>query len=315
MKNLDLPKPHILFDEDGRQFVLPDFPERVTLELSFACNLNCVMCPRNHLTATGGFMDWNLFEKIILELEDKEIKAIVPFFRGESLLHPRFRDMIRLIREKTGAQIQLATNGLLLDGPMADFLLDVEIDFISFSIDAFTGETYEKVRQNNQFEQVMDNIEYFLSRRNCRQVATTVQASATANAVNRHEIDAFVSYWKKRADRVRIYPEHSADGEFGALPPELDRDRGKRQPCRKLFSDMVILWDGQISACNHDWEGRVLEAFSGAGEKTLGSLWKGQAYDMARKKHLAGAWGELSPCGHCSHWQGWNGSRVGALIQ
>ena len=27
-----------------------------------------------------------------------------------------------------------------------------------------------------------------------------------------------------------------------------------RMPCRKVFTDMIIYWDGKLALCNYDWD-------------------------------------------------------------
>ena len=59
------------------------------------------------MTYPTGYMTKSLYKHIINQLPNKT--TIVPFFRGESTLHPRFPQYMRaLARFET---VQLATNG------------------------------------------------------------------------------------------------------------------------------------------------------------------------------------------------------------
>lgn len=295
---------------------LPDFPKRITLELSSVCNLKCVMCPRRYLESKGDLMRWSLFEKIINEVSEKQVDAIVPFFRGETLLHPKFKDMITFIREKTSTKIQLATNALLLDKEITDFLLEIDIDFISFSIDALNQETYDKIRLNGNFDLLMENVRCFLVQKEFLEKKTVVQVSATRNKHNKNEMKSFIDHWKSLVDRVRIYPEHSSKGHFGELSPDFKSQAVNRTPCRKLFSEMVILSDGRLSVCNHDWKGEVFKTCEGVKNNSLASVWQGNDYQEARAKHLGGSWNAISPCNRCDHWQSTSDGKemIGELI-
>ncbi len=231
-------------------------------------------------------------------------------------MHPAFKDMIRLIREKTSAKIQLATNALLLNKEMTNFLLEMEIDFISFSIDALYKETYKKIRLNGDFDFVLSNIRQFLKQKKTLQKLATVQVSATSNQYNQNEIEAFITYWKDRVDRVRIYPEHSSEGKFGALKSAFEQKIDNRTPCRKLFSEMVILSDGRVSVCNHDWNSEALSGCANIQNESLSSVWQGKKYQKLRALHLTGDWKDISPCSHCDHWQAMSidQNRIGELI-
>jgi radical SAM protein with 4Fe4S-binding SPASM domain len=295
------------------------FPRRVTIELSAACNLSCIMCPRQYGSLSDGFMKRALFEKIVEELSAHDVDAVVPFFRGEPLLHPDFLDMIILLREKTQARIQLATNGLLLTPFLARALLNVGIDFISFSMDALTEETYKKIRAGGDFHRLMDNVHMFIRmRKDMEECVTSIQVSATEVADNEYEIPAFIRYWEDRADRVRIYPCHSDGGRYGRLlRPAHCMPDVLRKPCRKPFTDLVIYADGRVALCNHDWDRGQAESLGDVQKESIERVWKSRPYEDIRGRHLDGRWDELVPCRECDHWQAWDSpeSAVGLVIQ
>jgi MoaA/NifB/PqqE/SkfB family radical SAM enzyme len=141
---------------------IPPFPQRITIELTSSCNLTCTMCPRHFISEKESVMDGALFEKIIHEMMGNPIDAVVPFFRGEPLMHPEFLDMMGKLKEKTSAKLQLATNALLLTPALSAALVDLDIDFISFSLDAFHKETYEKIRVGGDFHLAVYNVKTFL---------------------------------------------------------------------------------------------------------------------------------------------------------
>ena len=47
----------------------PEFPKRIEIELASSCNLRCVYCPRHHVDNLNGFIDLDIFKKIISEIE------------------------------------------------------------------------------------------------------------------------------------------------------------------------------------------------------------------------------------------------------
>lgn len=306
-----------VLQDSPAQTLCPDpFPRRVTIELSGLCNLSCPVCPRRFVEATSGLMSRRLFEKILEEIGTNGTEAVVPFFRGEPLLHPSFLEMMHLLRKKTRARIQLATNAMLLSRPVAKGLLDLQIDVISFSLDALTTRTYEKVRPGGDFNRVMDNVHGFLNmRESLANSLTTVQVSATEGPDNQTEIVPFIAYWQGKADRVRIYARHSEGGKFGRL--EHARPEESRKPCRKPFTDIVIYSDGQVALCNHDWDRKGEGTIGSVNEKTIQEIWEGPSYRKIRDKHLDRRWSELDPCRHCDHWQASDGrdSFVGRLVE
>ncbi|MCA9412694.1 MAG: SPASM domain-containing protein, partial [Candidatus Omnitrophica bacterium] len=67
------------------------------------------------------------------------------------------------------------TNGLLLDGEMAEKLASAPPFTLNVSIDAGTRETYAKVRGRDRFEQAVDNLTEFMKRRNRHHSRTGVE--------------------------------------------------------------------------------------------------------------------------------------------
>jgi radical SAM protein with 4Fe4S-binding SPASM domain len=306
--------------EDGfRAAPIPDaFPRRVTIELSSCCNLSCVMCPRQYLSGESGFMEDALFGKIVQEIGSEEVEAVVPFFRGESLLHPRFMELLGLLRRHCRSRIQLATNGLLLSEEMIhDLLFKIRIDFISFSLDAVTEETYRKIRRGGSLEKARENALKFLRLRDdSGSTGTAVQVSLTESVFNLEEIASFIGYWRSRADRVRIYPRHSEGGNFGALAsPGFRRDSVERSHCMKPFTDIVIYHDGRVALCNHDWDRPESASLGSVREKSIHEIWEDLPYRHVRERQHRGDWERLEPCRHCDHWQGSDGGEpIGHVI-
>ena len=72
-----------------------DYPRRIVTELTPQCNLSCSMCPRNYIQTKDGYMSKDLWRCLVDDIAKNEPDAIVlPFWRGESLLHPDFMEVI-----------------------------------------------------------------------------------------------------------------------------------------------------------------------------------------------------------------------------
>ncbi len=280
-----------------------DFPERLTVEISSSCNLQCVMCPRQIVEGMAGMMDIDLYRKVIKESREHLPVTLVPFFRGESLLHPHFLEMMKMAKEADLGPIQLTTNAMLLDKKVAEELVAMGIDFISFSLDVLGKEAYEATRIGGEYERVVRNVERFLDIRAARHSSLPeVQISAVETEENRAMMAAFTDYWGERADRVRVYPEHSSDGVLGSIRggkhlPSFE----KRLPCRKVFTDMVICWNGDVAICNHDWDRR--EYIGNIGDTTIGEIWRGEKYREIRQRHNDGELENDPTCSGCDHWK------------
>lgn len=280
------------------------FPDRLTLELSYTCNLACPVCPRHHVSAppSPGIMATDMALGIVREAAAGGVRTLVPFFRGEPLLHP---EIITVLGEakRLSLTIQIASNATLLDAAKGEGLLGIGLDFISFSVDSITPATYEKSRKNAELGVTIANIERFLEQRARMRASTTVQVSAVLGALPPDEERAFIDFWLKRVDRVRLYPPHSQGGAFGALPASAKAEVTHRLPCLKLVTDMVVLADGNVAICNHDWDRGGLAPLGSWPQQSLAAIYNGPAYAALRDMHAVGDCATTKPCDACDHWQ------------
>ncbi|MBI2875341.1 MAG: radical SAM protein [Candidatus Tectomicrobia bacterium] len=289
------------------------FPQRITLELTNRCNLRCGFCPRHFSHSPRGFMELDLFVACIDEIAGHPGVAVVPFFRGEALLHPQFLEMMRYARGCGIGPIQLATNGLCLSEEIAQELLDLGLDFLSLSLDTCRPELYQELRPGGDYATVHRHLLRFLAlRAGHPQARTQVQVSAVETARTRPFLPEFIDYWRSRVDQVRVYPEHSVEGRFGKLnrPPIA----GERRPCLKVVTEMVIYWNGEVALCNHDWDRS--EPLGNVREQGLTGVWQGTAYREVRQRHGEGRTHEDPTCRDCDHWQAYycEELRIGRLI-
>lgn len=284
---------------------VPLFPRRITLELTNFCNLHCVFCPRRFMEKETGFLDVALARELMTQMRAHAPVAVVPFFRGESLTHPQWDMLLSGLHEFALGPIQMATNGSLLTEARARRILEIGVDMLSFSMDTLNPDTYQRLR-GSDYAQSLGNVLRFLELRAAHTGAggcATVQVSAVKTTENMHEMGEFVEFWRGKADRIRIYPEHSANGKPGSLPGLSDAN-SPRTPCRKVFEEMVIYWNGDVALCNHDWTRRVTGPHIGSVRtEAIATVWMSPAYHAVRAAHDTGRLEGIPPCEHCQHWR------------
>ena len=102
-------------------------------------------------------------------------------------------------------------------------------------------------------------------------------------------------------DVVRVYEQHDEKGQL--VDPKV-RERldvfGNRMPCRKVFTDMLIYWDGQVAICNYDWDER--RSIGNVSEISIQDAWDSDEYERIRNMHTEGRFDE-SICNECHHWK------------
>jgi len=133
----------------------------------------------------SGFMDWDLYVKIVDDLSNfprinnAEGKIVSPTGIGESLLHPKFSEMLEYIFEKNNenkifTEFTMNTNATFMDENITNMILKCasmknqvfnSFQYIILSIDAFSKKTYDNIRRGGDFDKVIKNIKYFINKR------------------------------------------------------------------------------------------------------------------------------------------------------
>src|SRR3989344_6067107 len=101
-------------------------PVTINIETTNRCNAKCTFCPRDELTRKQGFMDDELFEKIVNDIVagPLNVKAVNMNGFGEPFLDTKLVDRIDYIKKKAPyIKIFLYSNGALLVKPIADKVL------------------------------------------------------------------------------------------------------------------------------------------------------------------------------------------------
>jgi radical SAM protein with 4Fe4S-binding SPASM domain len=306
----------------------------IEIEVTNDCNLKCIMCPRTEkMTREIGYMDFELFKKII----DKTEALSIHFSGfGEPLLHPHIKDMFTYAKKKE-LEIGLWTNGVFLNEEISRKIIEEELlDYIIFSLDASTKETYFKIKKVNCFDKVVENINKFLEiKKNLlidkpkvyglRKPLVGIQILRMKE--NDAEIEEFMEIWdmqerlRKRIGQkkeeplnwIRFYDteeilhiEHAIIGHYNNFCGEiedisvLDVTPLKRFPCKQLQNGISILCNGNVVFCRQDFDGKY----------SLGNLKNQSLQDILENKRLANIWrvhhrGEyhkIPICKNCRDW-------------
>lgn len=133
--------------------------ERLYVEPTSRCNLDCRTCIRHGWDEPLGNMDVDLFAGLMAEVGALPGPPAV-FFGGfgEPLGHPRIVDMVKRAKE-SGSFTELISNGVSLDPEMARRLIDAGLDRLWVSIDGASAESYADVRLGGHLPEIVANLE------------------------------------------------------------------------------------------------------------------------------------------------------------
>ena len=184
-----------------------EFPPRIQLELTSVCNIQCLMCPTSEqFLRPRKHMEWDIFKKSVDEIAKFGVKQLQLFHIGESLLHPRFFQMMDYLRQfdTIGAK-WLSTNGVLLSEEMMYKLLSSPIDFLNISLNSPDKETYSKLCPGSDYERVVRNLLAAIEiKKKSGKRKPTIRIQMIDQPLTRHQLLDFLAYWGSRADMLSI---------------------------------------------------------------------------------------------------------------
>jgi radical SAM protein with 4Fe4S-binding SPASM domain len=168
--------------------------------------------------------------------------------------------------------------------------MDAGLDYLILAIDGATAATYEKIRVNGRFEQVVGNVRRFLGLKRERRSATQVIIQFILMEENKHEVQAFVDAWKGlRPDVIRIKPYVDLFGRKG--PTRFAR------PCFYLWRQSMIDWDGTVFPCCVDTDS--VHALGSVVRQTLLEIWNAKPLCAMRRAHILGRQQDIDICRNC----------------
>ena len=161
----------------------------------------CVHCAHPVMKKTPGyrgtFMDPAVHTKLVEET--KRFKDQLWVFRyaadGESMLHPKFLDMVEETKNAGIGPVDLTTNAMSFTDESMRRLLRAPIDVIDVSLDAFDKQTYEKIRIRGKFDVVTANLKRLVELRDELGSPTKIMTSIISQEDARDEIKAFQEFW------------------------------------------------------------------------------------------------------------------------
>ena len=126
-------------------------PRRLVLELTNACNLNCMMCGRNaaQFTPTMFQMEWLRYLEPMMDT----VEEVTLMGWGEPTIHPHFVEMLELIHRHS-SRIYFCTNGMRL-GNLQKSIFDNQVDVFAVSIDGASAEMNDKIRRGSDLNYIV----------------------------------------------------------------------------------------------------------------------------------------------------------------
>jgi len=192
-------------------------PREVMVELTTACNYNCIFCFRRATDeALNAFMSEETFNKLIRDSEEALVDKLSFTGWGEVFVHPSALKFLRMSKE-AGFKVLVATNGSLLPKVSKD-LIDLGIDELYVSVDSLRSELYNMLRVGGNLSNVTKGLlEVYRLKRELGVRKPDVTLQMTLNKANASDLAKLPEY------ALRVGASRAVVSLMIPLTPEMER--------------------------------------------------------------------------------------------
>ena len=239
--------------------------QKVNIEISNICNLQCSFCPE--VVRTKKVMPLELFGRIIEQVAPLT-EQVCFHLMGDPLVHPLLPDFVQIC-EKQGVKIFFVTNGVLLREKQSKLLLSPAFRQINFSLHSFHDNFPDRdptaylSRIFDYTEQAMvERPDLYINFRLWNLLEARGTSSRNRDILSRISerfdlaIDETVDVRLKKSIHLKNLLYLHFDTEF--VWPSVDLPvLGTKGTCYGLSSHFGILVDGTVVPCCLDKEGAI----------------------------------------------------------
>lgn len=137
-----------------------DSLNKIYIEITTFCNLDCQMCVRRAWDEPFGHMPLAVFSDLMEQVRQFPQPPIIHLSGyGEPMIHPQFLEIVRLAKA-TGGPVEITTNGTLLTKATAQALIELDLDRLMVSIDGVDADHYDDIRVGGSFKRVIENLRH-----------------------------------------------------------------------------------------------------------------------------------------------------------
>lgn len=267
---------------------------QIQLETTNVCNADCVFCPYGKMKRSKGTMGWDLFKRIVDDaVEIPVIDHYTITGLGEPLLDRFLARRVAYIRSRLPhVMIDLYTNGTFLRKPIVDQLYEAGLTVLYVSLNATNSRKRIQVMKLDDFDVVVNNIEYALTKPNWKVIVKGVMSK---DLMEQGDNEAFASRWNGPFQAGGNAFLHLEGNWAGAMwPVRLQAT----DPCQRAFGQIMVLWDGRVSLCCFDSEGDCI--LGDLNQQSIKEVYNGPTAFNIRNAHHEGRRQEIPICSGCT---------------
>lgn len=325
---------------DDEAVILKSYPRRLVLELTNACNLNCVMCGRNAADFKPTVFDMDVFHSLEPIMNDIEEVTLMGW--GEPTIHPNFIEMLQTI-DKYSARKYFCTNGMNLK-KIKNAIFDYHVDVFAVSVDGAKAETNDRIRRGSKIDQIIADLKdiermkrergleypwvnfvFCAMRQNLHELPDLVRVAADAG-IDEVKVVYLTAFSEDMADQVlwgcenevrEVFEEAIKVADSLGIQMKLPHYVGEDPAGEKLHKDCYVAWrdfflgsDGFVRPCMST----PIHFFEYDKNKDFMEMWNHEKYQEYRRS-VNSAEKMDGPCRRCYQSSHCNWNRKESWLQ
>ncbi len=270
-------------------FPLATFPLYVGVEVTNSCNFACPHCWRSRMHRPIGFLDVDLFRKIVAEIGDHRPVTLKLAGSGEVALHPGFRDLMGALKDLPNIRVFVYTNGSLLQRFSHREILEWNINTLVVSIDGTDPASYTLHRPGGDYSVLRKQVVDFYALRNRlsqKLPKIEIRHVIMPDETNLQLMD-FRKNWLTTADTVKFNYLQALDRKELTV--------GLPSACRLILREFSVEWDGRARFCNS-----FPEYLGDLHSATIRDLWNSPEATFVRNCHRQRNLDQIPACKGCA---------------
>jgi MoaA/NifB/PqqE/SkfB family radical SAM enzyme len=281
----------------------PPCPRSVKIELTARCNYACSFCARSQRLRDQKDMDRPTFERLAREMRGAGVEELGLFYLGESFLCDWLEDAIAFAKQECGyPYVFLTTNGSLSTPERVEKAMRAGLDSLKFSFNYADKAQFTKIARvkGGLFDKMRTNM----------MAAREIRERVAAETGHRCGLYAsYIEYDGEQGERMQsaiaevapfmdevyalpLYNQASLvaaeEKKQGWRPTAGNRGRAAALrdplPCWSIFTEGHVTWDGKLSACCFDHDGRF--HMGDLTQQGFMEAWHSATFQTLRAAHL-----------------------------
>lgn len=271
----------------------PPIPRKnFLIEVTNACNLECIFCANRKMTRKRGFMSLELANKILRDAYSAGVREVGFYLTGEPLLCKNLYKYVEAAKGVGFEYIYMTTNGVLATKENIEQLIESGLDSIKFSINAVNKDEYYLIHGKDYYDVVMNNLkEIYLYRKESGK-KFKIYVSYIMTRYTQYDQQTIKEHFGDWCDEIVVLNARNQGGYVpeidGLLKTSLTNTivADHATPCSQIFSHISVTYEGYMTACCTDFQNYLV--YGDLNKESIAEAWHNETIVEFRRKHLEG---------------------------